>query len=50
MGTVRALVTDPAAKRPSSIAVLACAEYSTCFNLQLSTVKFPTAESLSKTS
>ena len=50
MRTVRAIATDSAAKRSSSIAVLACAEYSTCFNFQLSTVKFPKSENLSKTS
>ena len=32
MRIVRDLVTDPAAKRPSSMAVSACAEYSSYFN------------------
>ena len=49
MRVVRAPATDHAAKRPYIIALQACEEYSSCFNSQLLTVKYPTFESLSKT-
>ena len=45
---MRALATDPVDKRPSSIAVWACAEYSTSFKFQLLMVVYGTFDSLPK--